>query len=369
MNKTATYMPWLPERTAFAMQHAREGLYMLDVQLGSTCNAMCPRCDSACHGRNEPADLDLDALCALASEIDYQCFTRHADHLNLPGGRNMGFICGLGEPTAEPNLRKLKEILSRTEDDDFSWSIFTNGLCWDEELVDYLRAGRLHIMLQYNSCRPDLVAKMLGVSPERAAEHLSNRVRFQNLAMALSQWHQERTGSHLTNIAASIVPERSNMDEIVALFGQCLCYDIFPLIGELENAGSAKGNYYEAHRLSNEELRILREKIEQQYGVKYETPICPATIGAIHINNRNIVTVDKFTGLSCGWFGLGEPEVHEIGDIREMSYDDINRAILDYRESRISAVRAALNGYPRSVFGGCGGNAQKLLAEYIALYD
>ena len=98
-------------------------------------------------------------------------------------------------------------------------------------------------------------------------------------------------------------------------------------------------------------------------------PTCPAAIGAIHVNNRNIVTVDKFTGLSCGWFGMGDPEIHEIGDIRKMSYEEIVQSILEYRESRILSVRCAIKEYPDMVFGGCGGNAQKLLADYVALYD
>ncbi len=79
--------------------------------------------------------------------------------------------------------------------------------------------------------------------------------------------------------------------------------------------------------------------------------------------------MDEFTGLSCGWFGMGDQKVHEIGDIRKMSYDEIVRAILKYRKSRIPMVRKAIKDYPDMVFGGCGGNAQKLLISYVALYD
>lgn len=106
------YLPYLPERTDFVMRHARTGLFMLDVQLGSSCNAKCPRCDSSCCDLDEPADIDLDALAALAAEIDRRRIA--IGERDLPGGRNTGFICGLGEPTAARNLPKLKGILACT---------------------------------------------------------------------------------------------------------------------------------------------------------------------------------------------------------------------------------------------------------------
>lgn len=365
------YLPWSPERSDFAMRHARTDLFMLDVQLGSVCNAMCPRCDSACCDLDEPADIDLTALYALAEEINERHYTlsKNTDISVLPGGRNMGFICGLGEPTVARNLTKLKEILANTAKHEFSWSIFTNGLYWDDELEQHLIAGRLFPMIQYNSKHPEKVADMLGVGPERAATHLRNRLHLQKLAKHLNQWHTERTGANFAGVAASIVPERDNLDELMDIISECDMFGIFPLIGELEHAGHSTGNYYELHKLEDHELRTLYQQIEHRFGVQYEMPTCPATIGAIHINNRNIVTVDSFTGLSCGWFGMGDPKVHEIGDIRKMSYSEIVRAILEYRESRIADVRKAISDYPDMVFGGCGGNARKLLTDYVALYD
>lgn len=344
---------------------------MLDVQLGSDCNARCPRCDSSCCDLNEPAQLDLDALAALAREID----ERHTAELNrthrsaLPGGKNSGFICGLGEPTAGKNLAKLKELLARTTIYGFAWSAFINGLCWDSELENYLSAGWLSVAVQYGSDQPELVAEMLGVGSKEAATHLENRGRLMHLADWLNSWHIERTGTSLTGVAASIVPEHGNLEELLEIVQQCVDHGMFPLIAELENVGRAKGEYYEKHALHDYELRTLHQRIEARFGINYEVPICPAAIGAIHINNRNIVTVDKFTGLSCGWFGMGEPDVHKIGDMRMMSYDEIVKAVLEYREARIPEVRQAINNYPEMVFGGCGGNARKLLTEYVALYE
>jgi len=136
------------------------------------------------------------------------------------------------------------------------------------------------------------------------------------------------------------------------------------------NAGHSKRDtYYETHGLHAHELRTLYSLIERWFGVRYEIPVCPATIGAIHVNNHNIVTVDEFTGLSCGWFGMGDPKVYEIGDIRKMKYREIVDVVLDYRRSRIYSVRESIAEYPEMVFGGCGGNAQQLLTRYVTLYD
>lgn len=362
------YLPWHPARTNFATKHASTDLLMLDVQLGSACNAKCPRCDTACSDLREPADLDIGALCALAQQINQR--TVDLNIVELSGGRNMGFICGLGEPTVGNNLLKLQEILQSTEESNFSWSLFTNGISWPCDYDTFLKKGRLNMMVQYNSRNLDLLAKMFGSDEYLAGIHLDCRKKFQKWARCLNKQHIERTGTNLTNIAASIVPDHDNLCEIIDILGECKQYGIFPLIGELEDAGHAKGDYYEAHKLHDQVgLAALRQEIEYSFGIKYEIPICPAAIGAIHINNRNIVTVDEFTGLSCGWFGMGDPKVHIIGDFREMSYAEIVSAILKYRESRIPEVRKAINSYPEQVFGGCGGNAHNLLKHYLSIYD
>ncbi|MCR5572611.1 MAG: hypothetical protein K6F57_02450 [Candidatus Saccharibacteria bacterium] len=353
------YIPWHPERYGAMMRHARTDLFMLDVQLGSACNGKCPRCDSSCSGINEPAALDIEAVSSLAAEISRR--HRALGIEKMPGAENMGFCCGLGEPTFGPNLTKLKALIAATVPYGFSWSLFSNGIYWDDDLERYLQDGSLNVLVQYNSNHPEVVAKMLGVGPQLAALHMKNRQHLLEIASNANR-------GDFTNIGASIVPERDNYDEIMDIMEQCFKYAAFPLIGELENAGYSKGAYYERHKLADDELARLLHDIERRFGICYEVPFCPAAIGAIHINNHNEVTVDRFTGLSCGWFGMGDPQPMIIGDIRKMAYSEIVQAILQYRARRIPEVRQAIKGYPNMVFGGCGGNAQDLLREYTAIY-
>ena len=350
------YKPWHPERFNAMMRNARTDLLSLDVQLGSACNGRCPRCDSACLERNEPVALDIEAVSALAAEINQRC------HFLGISDSNIGFCCGLGEPTFGANLILLKALINRTIPHNFSWSIFNNGIYWDDELDNYLKEGRLNVLVQYNSEHLEIVAKMLGIESTLASKHMENRRHLLKIASELNY-------DGVTNIGASIVPESDNYDEIIGIMEQCVEHGVFPLIGELENAGYSKGEYYEQHKLSNDELLALQHAIVWRFGVSYKVPFCPAAIGAIHINNRNMVTVDSFTGLSCGWFGMGDPQPVVIGNICQMTYREIVHAVLEYRAERISEVRRIAKDYPEMIFGGCGGNARDLLDSYIALYD
>lgn len=284
----------------------------------------------------------------------------------MPGGhRNIGFICGLGEPATGNNLNVLKELIHRTSRSDYTWSLFTNGLYWDDDLESFLKTGDIAIKVQYNSSDPSLVAKMLGVGQEKAATHLVNRHHFKELAMSFKRsWG----GEVLTNVAASIVPERDNFDELLSLIQECIESGIFPLIGELENAGDSKESYYDDHRLTDEELSSLHRQIADRFGITYKVPFCPAAIGGIHIDNHGMVTVDKLTGLSCPWFNMDDPEMVTIGSITDMCYDEIVREILKYRRERIPAVRDAITDCQKKVFGGCGGEKYELLKRYLRIY-
>ena len=130
--------------------------------------------------------------------------------------------------------------------------------------------------------------------------------------------------------------------------------NIFPLIGQLEDAGKG-ANVFNQLEVKDDNLLQLKDYISNEYGVDYHMPICPATISSVHITN------------SCPWFWLGEPKLRELGDIREKSYDEIVQNILAYRQEKfpqVLQIEKNLSSYP---FGGCGGDAKQLLKTYISL--
>ena len=155
-----------------------------------------------------------------------------------------------------------------------------------------------------------------------------------------------------------------NYNELPSIINWCMKNDIFPLIGQLEDAGSCSKVYKELE-VKEEDLNKFRDYISTTYGVNYETPICPATISEIHINNTNKVILDKRTGLSCPWFWLDEPQLEVIGNIENMSYDEIVERIIKYWGSKFKDVEEMERNVKLYPFGGCGGNIKQLLKTYI----
>jgi hypothetical protein len=141
-------------------------------------------------------------------------------------------------------------------------------------------------------------------------------------------------------------------------------HGIFPLIGQLEDAGRCSKVYKELE-VKEEDLIKFRNYISNTYGVNYEMPTCPATISGIHVTNTNKVILDKRTGLSCPWFWLNEPQLDVIGDIQNMNYDEITKKILEYRASKFQDVVEMERHIELYPFGGCGGNVKQLLKTYI----
>jgi len=206
----------------------------------------------------------------------------------------------------------------------------------------------------------------MGITLDEAI--LQIRHRYQIYEVAANRM-VDNSSDNGTNICASIVPMRDNLDELRSLIHHAIMTGVYPLIGELEEAGYCTGAVYKRQRLSESELQELKSWIRETYEWDYQLPICPATFGAIHINNRNCITVDRFTGAGCHWFDMDDPDPFDLGDFRCRDYRKIANEILDYRLERIEKVRQEIDEYPDMVFGGCGGNARPLLRQYVASYD
>ena len=86
------------------------------------------------------------------------------------------------------------------------------------------------------------------------------------------------------------------------------------------------------------------------------------------MTNTNRIILDKRTGMSCPWFWLDEPELEIIGDIKNMTYDEIVQKILEYRQGKMASVIEMEQHIELYPFGGCGGNAKQLLRTYINLH-
>ena len=331
------YRPWKKEEVKSIISSSNEKLPILDIQLGGACNLHCIYCDTPKYGF--PCSVNLSAIEKLMKDGDVKWV----------------YVCGLGEPTAPANLRHLKQILEWCKEKKIGLSMFSNVLNLDDELLEYIDNDTLHILFKLDSFKADRMAYLFGTTIDKAQKMK------RNYAKLLEVTHAK---NGVTNLGTSIVPTSVNYDEMTSLINWCMNHGVFPLIGQLEDAGSCSKIYQELE-VKEEDLMKFRNYLSNNFGVNYEMPICPATISGIHITNTNNIILDEKTGLSCPWFWLGEPKIKAIGNINDMSYDEIVKKILEYRNSKFNDVvdmEKHIELYP---FGGCGGNVKQLLRTYI----
>lgn len=329
------YKPWEKEEVNSLVNQSNEKLPILDIQLGGACNLKCIYCDTPKYGF--PCSVNLSSIEKLMND----------------GGIRWVYVCGLGEPTAPANLKHLKQILEWCKEKNIGLSMFSNMLNIDNDLLNYIDDGTLHVLFKLDTFDKEKMAYLYG--RDKGDIFLKNYQALQEVTHA-------KNG--VTNLGASIVPTSVNYNELPSIIDWCMENDIFPLIGQLEDAGNCSKLYKELE-VKKEDLITFKNYLSNNYGIDYEMPTCPATISGIHVTNTNKVILDKRTGLSCPWFWLDEPQLEVIGNIENMRYDEITKAILAYRASRLSDVEEMEKNIELYPFGGCGGNAKKLLRTYI----
>jgi hypothetical protein len=335
------YRPWASSFTKSIIERATSDLPILDIQLGGGCNLRCRNCDTPSY--KEPCLIDLEMVDRLMDEAKTEFV----------------FICGKGEPIFGENLIALKTILSMCEKRHIGLSMFSNIVGLDDELIGYIKNGTLNVIYKMDSFDANVLEDHHQVN--RSADIFRNTEKIEKLAVV--------DVSGTTNLGASIVPMSINAHECFSFIDRCMSKNVFPLVGELEEAGLCTGNTFDRLNINQSVLAGLKSYVLERYDPNYSVPVCPSTIGGIHITNRNQVTVDYATGLSCGWFTLGDQKAHIIGDARYMSYNEIKKAIFNCRIDRISNVRYLLESTTDAIFGGCGGMAKTLLAEYLSMYS
>lgn len=331
------YTPWATEVLKRMISISSKSLPILDIQFGGACNLNCIYCDTPKY--NFPCLLDLNAI----------------ERIINSGNIQWVYACGLGEPTARGNVETFKQILAMCKANSTKVSVFSNIVNLDDELLEYINSGILHVLFKLDSFNPSVMEYLYGT--DRSKTILQNYQKLKEVTYI---------NNGTTNLGASIVPTAKNYDEIYQIIDFCMESGIYPLLGQLENAGKCS-RIFNKLELKEDKLLALRQYIEEKYYVHYSIPVCPATIFGIHITNTNRVIVDERTGLSCGWFWLDEPKMIEIGNIVDMSFEEITSKIIDYRKSKFADVISIEKELKPNPFGGCGGDAKQLLQQYISI--
>lgn len=331
------YAPWATDVLNRILVNSSKNLPILDIQFGGACNLNCIYCDTPKY--NLLCLLDLKAIEKIINNGNIQWI----------------YACGLGEPTAKGNVETFKQLLAMCKKNSIKVSVFSNIVNLDEELLNYIDNGTLHILFKLDSFNPSVMKYLYGSD--------MSKIILQNY-QKLKEVIHIKDGT--TNLGASIVPTAKNYEETFKIIDFCMDNGIYPLLGQLENAGKCS-RIFNQLALSEEKLIALKNYIAYNYDVHYEIPVCPATISGIHITNTNRVIVDERTGLSCGWFWLDEPKMIEIGNIIDMSGEEITAKIIAYRKSKFADVVTIEKSLEVNPFGGCGGDAKQLLQQYISI--
>lgn len=316
---------------------------ILDIEVSGHCNFNCVYCDSPDHRKKCTINIiNIERL--LCSQLF-----------------DWVFICGLGEPTAGTNYHFLIDVLKLCKKYGVRCSIFTNGSVCNDELLKYIEEGILHILFKYDSADFKLNANVYGTS------NLKAKRQYSNIQTLIKYVHCE---DNMTNIGASIVPTKLNKDKIPQIVEECCKYNVYPLLADLENSGRGQ-EHFSALSLNPDEIRELKNVVEEIIGEEYRIPICPAVISGIHINNNSNIVVDEISGLACPWFWLEEPQLYTALKLNsDTSLDEIRNAIIKFRNRKLDKVKELQTLYntPYSEkFGGCGGDINSLLNIYIKI--
>ncbi|MFC2108367.1 radical SAM protein [Candidatus Bipolaricaulota bacterium] len=335
------YIPWSEKTLEESFARYREGKFsILDLELSGDCSLACKYCDSP--------QRDREILWSF----------RDIERILESGSVSWLFVCGLGEPLYESNRETLQLLLHLCEKHGIRCSAFTNAVSIGAEVVEWVQGGILHLQVKLDSLDENTANS---IYRSEVSETMLRNI--ETLADSMS------SSAGLTPLAASIVPSRENITEIPELVRFCLARDIFPLIGEIEDAGLAKGNL---PRMAPtvEEIAKMQEDVQDVLGERYNIPTCPSVISGIHVDHSGAIVVDERTGLSCPWFWLSEPSLFEVGQVsRESTWEAIGDQVLTYRIKVIEDVRklaAELVDFP---IGGCGGNARDLIQHYIQVHE
>lgn len=334
------YYPWSNQVVTEALSSYVLGkLTILDIQLGGGCNFSCLYCDTP--DRSIKSNVNVKWL----------------KELLKVGQIKWIFICGLGEPTHHNNMDQLKSLLDLCQNYDVKCSMFTNLSLIDEEIKEHIRNGILHVLFKLDTLESkELACDLFGV--HNLENYFDEVFHIKDLV---------KIDKGCTNISASIVPTQKNKSELVSIVNYCLDNGIYPLVGDLEDSGKSS-ELYEELKVSATDLMLIKEFIENEKHIKYHIPICPSVICGVHIDYKGRVIVDENTGLSCHWFWLKEPKIKVLMEnVYDISFEDVEKSIISYRNNQISNVRTALDTVDPMVFGGCGGDVKTLFSKYVEI--
>lgn len=339
-----SYLPWskkVLEECLLAQQKGQ--IPALDFEFSAKCTyANCIYCDS-----KPVVGLAKDG------EVTYEEIAKVLEEAKQYGLRWM-YSCGLGEPLEDV---KFDKTIEKANSLGIQTSIFSNGIAIDSlEKAKWLHENNVSIILKLDTFKEATFDKILGIKGAAAKV-------YQALDYLLQAGYGKKLDGNHTRLAFSIVPTSLNIDDIEDVFKFAIQHNVFPSIGELEQAGVA----FSAKRFGEldigEKIKNLKSRMDELWGGSYCRPMCPVILTGLHINHLGDCTVDSETGLNCKWFMLKESKMEKIASIRDSLVYEIFRKVKENKEDlfRKNSEVIEEQGKVHHLFGGCGGSPRNII--------
>lgn len=335
------YYPWNETNLSNIIKSFQLGkMPVLDLEFSALCkhrllSGGCIYCDSPA-GKPHYNELRVDKVKYLMAEA---CKVLDLRWL---------YCCGLGEPSDDP---KFKSIVEFSKNQGITLSVFSNGIGYTQEFINFLYKNDVCLLIKCDSLDAQIFSKSLGASDVESANSI-----YRTLEMALNVGYGKDVAPGMgSRLALSIVPTQLNKYTLIDVVRFCKANNLFPLLGQLEQAGRGE-NIFEDISLSNAELQDFKEHVDDILGFDYKIPVCPAGIAGLHIDNIGQCVVHEETGLSCAWFDLENPTVNILGNINDTDIVTLWNKVLKYRKDRLNNLSKKWIEKPlEDIFGGCGG--------------
>ena len=345
------YLPWSNEVFSFNFDAYKQGhLATLDLELTAKCSmANCIYCDSKPYvGEKASNELSRHTVKKLLKDAaDLHC--------------KWIYTCGLGEPLEDDNFWFL---VKESQKYDINISLFTNALLINRDNAELLKKYSVCLIVKLDTLNSQNFDTIL--NREGSAEKI-----YQALEYLLSEGYGKCDKDNLTDIAVSIVPSKLSIGGLEEVINFAKKNNIFPSIGELEQAGAMLINskHYSDLVLTTGEIQSIKRQVDTLVARNYTRPICPTIITGLHIDVSGNCVVDRKTGLNCKWFLLKEPDIANLGNIKDTDLSVLLKKVKDYRAECFIKNQEYIQELKsiRYEFGGCGGSPHEIvkLAEQI----
>lgn len=344
MSEMITYYPW-SEKVLHEclLSHDNGEMPTLDLEFSAKCTcASCIYCDSKPGvGRKNPRELNTKQIVKLITDA-----------------RNLGlkwiYACGLGEPLEDDKLEVLVPLATKLG---IKLSIFSNGILIDRRRARWLYENNVCIILKLDTFKEKTFDKILG--KKGAAKKIYN-----SIDLLLDAGYGKKIDNKYTDLAFSIVPTKLNLGDIEDVVRFAKAHNIFPSIGELEQAGRASYmSVYGDLSIGEENMLQLKKRIESILWKGYTRPVCPTIITGLHIDNIGHCVADRDTGLNCKWFLLNEPRVVTLGNIKNDNLSELFAKAMEYRWNCFRSNKLSIESSEATeyIFGGCGGSPREII--------